>query len=119
MGSHHEMSKPPPASEMMNGDSKDHTNELEEQTKPGIIQNDHDDHKQEKAGLDTSILNTDSEPLAIIGLSFRFPQGMETTRALWNGLISKRSAWSEFPSTRLNFQGIYDPDEERLNSVSN
>ncbi|KAM0168080.1 hypothetical protein ACHAPF_011356 [Botrytis cinerea] len=56
------------------------------------------------------------EPLAIIGLSFKFPQGMETAESLWEGLASNRSAWSPFPESRLNFDGIYDPDTGRLNS---
>ena len=58
------------------------------------------------------------EPLAIIGLSFKFPQGLETAEPLWEGLASNRSAWSPFPESRLNFDGIYDPDTGRLNSVN-
>lgn len=60
----------------------------------------------------------DMEPLAIVGLSFKFPQGMETAEALWEGLATSRSAWSPFPESRLNFEGVYDADTGRLNSVS-
>ncbi|APA10781.1 hypothetical protein sscle_07g055510 [Sclerotinia sclerotiorum 1980 UF-70] len=60
--------------------------------------------------------STKIEPLAIVGLSFKFPQGMETANSLWKGLASSRSAWSSFPESRLNFDGVYDPDTGRLNS---
>ncbi|KAF7899503.1 hypothetical protein EAF00_003839 [Botryotinia globosa] len=56
------------------------------------------------------------EPLAIIGLSFKFPQGMETAESLWERLATSQSAWSPFPESRLNFDGVYDPDSARLNS---
>ncbi|KAF7881904.1 uncharacterized protein EAF02_006592 [Botrytis sinoallii] len=56
------------------------------------------------------------ESLAIIGLSFKFPQGMETAESLWEGLTTSRSAWSPFPESRLNFDGVYDSDSGRLNS---
>jgi hypothetical protein len=56
-------------------------------------------------------------PIAIIGLSFRFPQGMESEDSFWDALSAGRSAWSTFPTSRLNFEGVYDPDAERLNGV--
>ena len=53
----------------------------------------------------------------MIGFSFKLPQGMDTADSLWNGIATGKCAWSPFPKTRLNFEGVYDPDEERLNSV--
>jgi hypothetical protein len=64
-----------------------------------------------------TVPDDDTVPIAIIGLSFRFPQGMESPDSFWDALSDGRSAWSTFPKSRLNFEGVYDPDEERLNGV--
>ena len=57
------------------------------------------------------------EPIAVVGLSFKLPQDMDTAESLWTGIATGKCAWSPFPKSRLNFEGTYDPDEERLNSV--
>ncbi|KAE8372689.1 hypothetical protein BDV26DRAFT_273649 [Aspergillus bertholletiae] len=57
----------------------------------------------------------DTVPIAVVGLSFRFPQGLESAESFWDALAEGRSAWSTFPKSRINFEGVYDPDEERLN----
>jgi hypothetical protein len=57
-------------------------------------------------------------PIAVIGMSFRFPHGLESAESFWEALTEGRSAWSSFPESRLHFDGVYDPDEERLNGVS-
>ncbi|KAJ5672272.1 hypothetical protein N7507_001399 [Penicillium longicatenatum] len=54
-------------------------------------------------------------PIAVIGMSFRFPRGLESAESFWEALSEGRSAWSSFPESRLHFDGVYDPDEERLN----
>ncbi|KAL4864241.1 hypothetical protein BDV12DRAFT_205831 [Aspergillus spectabilis] len=58
----------------------------------------------------------DVASIAVVGMAFRFPQGMDTAASFWEALSTARSAWSPFPATRLNFDGVFDPDEERLNS---
>lgn len=59
----------------------------------------------------------DAIPLALIGMAFKFPQGLDTADSFWEALCAARSMWSQFPPSRLNFDGVYDADEERLNSV--
>ena len=59
----------------------------------------------------------DTVPIAVVGLSFRFPQGLESAESFWDALVEGRSAWSTFPKSRINFEGVYDPDQERLNGV--
>lgn len=58
-------------------------------------------------------------PIAVVGMSFRFPQGLESAESFWEALEEGRSAWSTFPKDRINPDGVYDPDEERLNAVRN
>ncbi|PLB48691.1 hypothetical protein P170DRAFT_358230 [Aspergillus steynii IBT 23096] len=58
----------------------------------------------------------DALPIAVIGIAFKLPQGIESVDSLWETLSAGRSAWSPFPPSRLNPTGIYDPDDERLNS---
>ncbi|KAL4911017.1 hypothetical protein BDW74DRAFT_172471 [Aspergillus multicolor] len=60
--------------------------------------------------------NIDAIPLAVVGMAFKFPQGLDTADSFWEALCAARSAWSPFPSSRLNSDGVYDADEERLNS---
>lgn len=57
-------------------------------------------------------------PIAVIGMSFRLPRGLESAESFWEALSEGRSTWSTFPESRLHFDGVYDPDEERLNGVS-
>jgi hypothetical protein len=59
----------------------------------------------------------DTVPIAIVGMSFRFPRGLESAESFWEALAEGRSAWSTFPSSRIHFDGVYDPDQERLNGV--
>ncbi|KAL4993410.1 hypothetical protein BDV10DRAFT_199663 [Aspergillus recurvatus] len=49
-------------------------------------------------------------------MAFKFPQGLDTADSFWEALCAARSMWSQFPPSRLNFSGVYDADEERLNS---
>ncbi|KAL6233132.1 hypothetical protein BDW75DRAFT_252201 [Aspergillus navahoensis] len=49
-------------------------------------------------------------------MAFKFPRGLDTADSFWEALCAARSMWSQFPPSRLNFSGVYDADEERLNS---
>lgn len=60
-----------------------------------------------------------TEPIAIIGLSTKFPQDATTTGNLWHLLLKGRSAWGEFPADRINPSGHYHPDPEHGGTVSN
>ena len=62
-------------------------------------------HKQEPA-----ISYKLDEPIAIIGLSCRFPGGANTPEAYWTMLESGVDAISEIPANRWDRDQFYDPD---------
>ncbi|KAL6722106.1 hypothetical protein ACLMJK_001212 [Lecanora helva] len=51
-------------------------------------------------------------PIAIIGMSCRFPGGSTNPSKLWEMLSQGRSAWSEFPLERFNQDAFYHPQAE-------
>lgn len=48
------------------------------------------------------------EPIAIIGLSLKFPQQASTPAAFWNLLVNGISARTEVPADRYNAKAFYD-----------
>jgi acyl transferase domain-containing protein len=59
-----------------------------------------------------------SEPIAIIGMSSKFAGDATNTENLWRMLVEGRSGWTPFPESRFKLSGVYHPNNERLNSVS-
>ncbi|MEU1025482.1 beta-ketoacyl synthase N-terminal-like domain-containing protein, partial [Streptomyces sp. NPDC005904] len=54
------------------------------------------------------------EPIAIVGMSCRFPGGASSPEQFWELLVSGADAVSEFPMDRgWDVEGLYDPDRER------
>jgi hypothetical protein len=57
------------------------------------------------------------EPIAIVGMAFKFPSGAESETAFWNMLESKKCASSEFPHDRMNIDAFYNPDPKKPHAV--
>lgn len=57
------------------------------------------------------------EDIAIVGMACRFPGKATSPEKLWEMMIDKKSAWSEFPKDRLNIEGYYHPSGDRQGSV--
>ena len=57
-------------------------------------------------------------PIAIIGMSCRFPGGATNVEKFRELVSEGRSAWSQVPESRFNVDGFYHPDSDRTSSVS-
>ncbi|KAF4537771.1 Reducing type I polyketide synthase [Lasiodiplodia theobromae] len=58
------------------------------------------------------------EPIAIVGMSCRFPGESDSPEKLFKLCSEARSAWSEFPADRFNAKGFYHPHAERLGTMN-
>jgi acyl transferase domain-containing protein len=58
-----------------------------------------------------------SQPIAIIGISFRGPGEARDPESFYRMLVEGRSARSEIPKDRYNVDAFYHPDPERLGSI--
>ncbi|WP_018223795.1 type I polyketide synthase, partial [Salinispora pacifica] len=55
------------------------------------------------------------DPIAIVGMSCRFPGGVDGPAALWQLLVEGVDAVSDFPDDRgWNTEDIYDPDRSKV-----
>lgn len=57
------------------------------------------------------------EPVAIVGLSLKFPQDATSPEALWGMLLSGVSTSTEVPSKRFHSQNFYHQDPSNVGSV--
>jgi hypothetical protein len=58
------------------------------------------------------------EPIAIIGMSFRFPGGAESSEDFWQMLVGKKCAAAKVPRDRFNVDAFWNPDVKKQNTVS-
>lgn len=56
-------------------------------------------------------------PIAIIGMSCRFPGGATDPNKLWDLCVNGKSAWSEIPESRFIRAAWYHPDKEHIGTV--
>lgn len=57
-------------------------------------------------------------PIAIVGMSCRFPGGANDVEKFWELVSEGRSAWSTVPKSRFNADAFYHPDASRTDTVS-
>lgn len=57
------------------------------------------------------------EPIAIIGLSVKFPQDADSPEAFWQLLLEGRSAMTEVPADRFTIDSFYHENAQRLDTV--
>jgi hypothetical protein len=57
------------------------------------------------------------EPVAIIGLSLRFPQNATSESEFWEMLLKKQCASTDYPGDRMNIDAFFNPDPNKINTV--
>ncbi|KAI1735289.1 reducing type I polyketide synthase, partial [Xylaria scruposa] len=57
------------------------------------------------------------EPIAVIGMAFKFPQGAETSDSFWDVLVGRKCAATEYPRDRFNIDAFWHPDLKKPNAI--
>src|ERR1700742_2576711 len=62
-----------------------------------------------------ALLERSGEPIAIVGMSCRFPGGVDSPDSLWDMVADERDVMSEFPTDRgWDLAGLFDADPDAL-----
>lgn len=61
---------------------------------------------------ETHMLIPEVEPIAIVGMSCRFPGGADTPEKLWELVHEGRQCWKDVPSDRYNWKAFHHPDPD-------
>jgi len=59
------------------------------------------------------------EPIAVVGISLRFPQDAVSEDTFWEMLLDQRCAATRYPEDRIHIDGFYDSDSTKDNTVRN
>lgn len=57
------------------------------------------------------------EPIAVVGLSLKFPQEATSPEAFWKMLLEKRCAMTEIPPDRMNVDAFHGVDQSRTDTA--
>ncbi|KAJ5916858.1 polyketide synthase [Penicillium tannophilum] len=60
----------------------------------------------------------DGPALAIVGLSFEFPEEATSSEKFWEMIIEGRCASKDIPEDRMNIENYYHPDETRASTIA-
>ena len=72
-------------------------------------------------GLKPEMRPTDKdtkEPIAVIGLSLKFPGDATSPERFWSMMMEKKCASKDYPPDRMNIDAFYHPDANKLNKVN-
>lgn len=60
---------------------------------------------------------TSTDPIAIIGMSLKFPGKAVDCDSFWKMLLERHCASTEFPKDRMNIDAFYHPDLKKQNKA--
>lgn len=66
---------------------------------------------------ETSAADPLTMPIAIVGMSCRFPGNATDPNKLWDLCQSGRNAWSKIPESRFDGEAWYHPDRDHVGTV--
>lgn len=61
---------------------------------------------------------SDLMPIAVVGMSCRFPGDAVNPSKLWDMLLEGKSAWSPIPKGKFNADAFFHPNPDRNGAVS-
>ncbi|KAI0436484.1 putative polyketide synthase [Xylaria telfairii] len=89
---------------------------------PGIVYSTDDSNGFESPDLLSQAGSGDErdllEPLAIVGLSLKFPQDATSPDEFWKMILEKRCAMTEVPADRFNIDAFHGPDNSRADTIT-
>jgi acyl transferase domain-containing protein len=58
------------------------------------------------------------QDIAVVGMSFKLPQGVEDETSFWEVLQARKNLMTTWPESRINVSSFYDANPGRVNKVS-